>query len=130
MRKTNMENEIFTYQYSAKQNREVECIRNKYLPREESKLERLKKLDRRVQNAGLIESLSVGIVGCLVFGIGMCFGLDIFPGADWLSLLFGGIGTLIMIPAYPVYRRIYCKTKEKLSPEIIQLSDEIINSHN
>ena len=113
---------------SAKQNKEIENIRNKYLPREESKIERLKRLDRRVQNAGFIESLSVGIVGCLIFGIGMCFGLDVFEGADWLSLLFGGIGTLVMIPAYPVYKRIARKTKAELAPEILRLSDEIINS--
>lgn len=129
MRKTKyMENETFTYQYSAKQNREVEYIRKKYLPREESKMEKLKRLDHRVQNAGMIESLCIGIAGCLVFGIGMCFGLDVFEGADWLTLLFGGIGTLIMLPAYPVYRRISGKTKAELTPEILRISEEIMNS--
>lgn len=123
-----MQNEIFTYNYSAKQNREIENIRNKYLPREESKIERLKKLDMKVQSAGMIESLSVGIIGCLVFGIGMCFGLDVLEGADWLTLLFGGIGTLIMLPAYPVYKRIARKTKAELAPEILRLSEEIMNS--
>ena len=121
-----MENNIFTYQYSAARNREVERIRAKYLPREESKLERLKKLDGRVQTAGMVESLSVGIIGCLVFGIGMCFGLDVFGGADWLSVLFCVVGAAVMAPAYPIYRRIAKKTKEKLVPEILALSDEII----
>ena len=32
----------FIYNYSAKENKEVQEIRNKYLPREESKLEELK----------------------------------------------------------------------------------------
>ena len=77
-----MQNEIFTYQYSAKQNKEVECIRNKYIPREENKLDRLKRLDAKVQSAGMIESLSIGIIGCLIFGIGICFGLDVLAGAD------------------------------------------------
>lgn len=121
-----MENNIFTYQYSAERNKEVESIRKKYLPREESKLERLKKLDARVQTAGMMESLTVGIIGCLVFGIGMCFGLDVFGGADWLSVLFCGLGAVVMAPAYPIYRHIVKKTKDKLVPEIIKLSDEII----
>lgn len=121
-----MENGIFTYKYSAKQNSEVEKIRNKYLPREESKLERLKKLDHRVQNAGMVEGLSIGIAGCLIFGIGMCFGLDVFEGADWLTLLFGAVGSLVMIPAYGVYKRIARKTKSELTPEILRLSDEIL----
>ena len=60
-----MENNTFSYNYSAVKNKEVESIRKKYMPREESKLERLKKLDLRAQSAGMIEGLSLGIVGAL-----------------------------------------------------------------
>ena len=123
-----MENTTFNYTYSAARNKEVESIRKKYLPHEESKLERLKKLDLRVQMAGTIESLCFGIVGALVFGIGMCFFLDVFAGAAWLSALFMIIGSLIMIPAYPVYKRIARKTKAELTPEILRLSEEIMKS--
>jgi len=121
-----MENTTFNYTYSAERNKEVESIRNKYMPREESKLERLKKLDLRVQMAGTIESLCFGIVGALVFGVGMCFFLDVFAGAAWLSALFMIIGSLIMIPAYPIYRKIAQKTKAELTPEILRLSEEIM----
>ena len=123
-----MENNTFSYNYSAVRNKEVESIRNKYMPREESKLERLKKLDLRVQMAGTIESLCFGIVGALVFGIGMCFFLDVFAGAAWLTALLMVLGAVIMIPAYPIYRRIARKTKAKLTPEILRLSEEIIKS--
>ena len=78
--------------------------------------------------AGTIESLCFGIVGALVFGLGMCFFLDVFAGAAWLSALFMIIGTLIMIPAYPLYRRIARKTKAELTPEILRLSEEIMKS--
>ena len=123
-----MENNTFSYNYSAARNKEVESIRKKYIPHEESKLERLKKLDLRVQMAGTIESLCFGVVGALIFGIGMCFFLDVFAGANWLAALFMIIGTLIMIPAYPIYRRIARKTKAELTPEILRLSEEIMNS--
>ena len=116
----------FTYQYSAKQNREVENIRSKYLPKEENKLERLRRLDARVQMAGTIPSLCIGVIGCLIFGIGMCFGLDVFEGADWLTLLFFIPGVIIMLPAYSVYKYIANKTKAELTPEILRLSEEII----
>ena len=121
-------NQSFEFTYSAKHQKEIENIRKKYMPHEESKLDTLKKLDRRVQSAGMIESLCIGIVGALVFGVGMCFGLDALEGADWLTLLFGILGALIMLPAYPIYKRIARKTKDKLTPEIISLSEEIINS--
>lgn len=120
-------NETFTYKYSAKENEEAESIRRKYLPREESKLETLKRLDSRVENAGMIEGLTVGIIGCLIFGIGMCFGLDVFGGADWLSVLFCLMGAVIMAPAYPIYRFISRKTKRELTPKILTISEELIN---
>ena len=123
-----MENNTFSYNYSAVRNKEVESIRNKYMPREESKFERLKKLDLRVQMAGTIESLCFGIVGALVFGIGMCFFLDVFAGAAWLTALLMVLGAVIMIPAYPIYRRIARKTKAELTPEILRLSEEIMKS--
>ena len=123
-----MENTTFNYTYSAARNKEVESIRRKYMPREESKLETLKKLDSRVQGAGMIEGLSIGIVGALVFGVGLCFFLDVFAGAIWITALFMIIGTLLMIPAYPIYRRIAHQTKEKLTPEILRLSEEIMKS--
>ena len=123
-----MENNTFSYNYSAARNKEVESIRRKYMPHEESKLERLKKLDLRVQMAGTIESLCFGVVGALVFGIGMCFFLDVFAGAAWLTALLMVLGAVIMIPAYPIYRRIACKTKAELTPEILRLSEEIMKS--
>ncbi len=121
-----MENNTFSYNYSAARNKEVENIRKKYMPKEESKIETLKRLDDRVQTAGMIEGLCLGIIGALVFGIGMCFFLEVFAGAVWLTVLFMVIGTLLMIPAYPIYRIISRKTKAKLIPEILRLSEEIM----
>ncbi len=121
-----MENHTFSYKYSASRNREVESIRRKYMPREESKLETLKRLDREVQGAGMIQGLCLGVVGALIFGIGMCFGLDVLVGADWLAVLFCALGGMIMIPAYPVYRGISKKTRARLTPEILRLSEEMM----
>ncbi|MBE6663528.1 MAG: dihydropteridine reductase [Ruminococcaceae bacterium] len=125
-----MENNTFSYNYSVTRNKEVENIRKKYVPEEENKLEKLKRLDLRVQTAGTIEALCLGIVGLLIFGIGMCFFLEVFAGGWWLTALFMIIGTLLMIPAYPLYRWIAKKRKVELTPEIIRLSEEIINSQN
>lgn len=121
---------VFTYQYSAKQAGEIEHIRNKYLPAEENKLETLRKMDTRAQSAGMIPALCVGVIGCLIFGVGMCFGLGVFGSVTWPSLIFGGVGTLTMLPAYPLYKRISRKTKEQLAPEILRLSEELMNGQN
>ena len=122
-----MENTKFTYNYSAEKKNEAETIRRKYLPREETPLERLKSLDARVGRAGVIESLVMGIIGCLIFGIGMCFGLDVFAGSDILTVVFCLLGAIIMAPAYAVYKRISGKTRERLAPEILRISEELVN---
>ena len=123
-----MKNQHFSYNYSATRNKEVESIRRKYIPREENKLETLKRLDNRVQTAGMIESLCLGIIGVLVFGIGICFFLEVFAGKAWVTAFFMIIGTLLMLPAYPVYKNISRKTREELTPEILRLSEEIMKS--
>ncbi len=123
-----MENSTFTYQYSAERNKEVESIRKKYIPKEENKLEQLKRLDARVQNAGVVQGLCFGIVGALVFGVGMCFFLNVFEGAAWLAALFMIIGTLFMLPAYPICKKLSKKAKAKHTPEILRLSEEIMKS--
>lgn len=56
----NQEN-TFSYKYSEKEAKEIQEIRKKYLPQGESKLDELKRLDRVVQNSGMVESLCIGI---------------------------------------------------------------------
>ena len=121
-----MENNTFTYRYSAAKAREIEAIRKKYLPHEPDKMERLRRLDDQVQGAGMVESLCVGIIGILIFGIAMCFGLGVFGATWWPAIPIGIIGVAIMLPAYPLYRYLYHKKKEDLTPEILRLSEELI----
>lgn len=119
----------FIYNYSAKENKEVQDIRNKYLPREESKLEELKRLDYTVQNSGMIESLCAGIGGVLIFGIGLCLAMQVIGSGVFsivLGILLGIVGVIGMIAAYPVYRKIAQKAKVEYAPRILQLTDELM----
>ena len=123
-----MEKDTFVYNYSAKENAEVQAIRKKYLPREESKLEELKRLDYTVQSSGMVESLSVGSGGVLIFGLGMCLAMQVIGSGlvlKILGILIGIIGILGMLVAYPVYRRVFEKTKEKHLPRILELTAEL-----
>ena len=66
-----MKNHSFEYTYSAQRQQEVEEIRNAYLPKEEDKMEQLRKLHsiptRKAQSA----SIAVGVIGSLILGTGM-----------------------------------------------------------
>ena len=121
-----MEDTKFSRVYSAKINSEVEQIRERYLPRVKTDFERLCELDMRVRSAGVVEGLTLGVIGALLIGIGMCFGLDILPGANWITLVFCSVGIDAMLPAYSVFRYIARKTKAELAPEILKLSNEIL----
>ena len=68
----NQNKETFEYRYSARQQEEIEAIRKKYLPEEEDKMEQLRKLDRQAARKGTITAIIVGVLGCLLLGIGMC----------------------------------------------------------
>ena len=115
----------FSYNYSAAQSREAQMIRDKYLPKKESALDELKRLDRTVDNAGVIPSLIVGILGCLVFGLGMSFGLGAIGNSMVLGVLFGIVGAVGMILAYPVYRRCIKKARDKHQARILELAAQL-----
>ena len=119
---------VFSYQYSAKQNREVEHIRRKYLPQEENKMETLRKLDARVQMAGTIPSLCIGVVGALVFGLGMCLAMQVIgTGTAMMALgiVIGIIGFAGCGINYPIYKKLLEKGKAKYAFEIVELARQI-----
>lgn len=120
-----MNENAFSYTYSAKENQEVLSIRKKYLPQEETKLEELKRLDRTVQNSGVMEALIVGIGGCLIFGLGLCLAMEVIGHLAWLGILLGLVGAVGMLAAFPVYRKFFNKTKAQYSPRILELAAEL-----
>ena len=120
-----MNENAFSYTYSAACNQEILNIRKKYLPKEETKLEELKRLDRLVQNSGVMEALIVGILGCLVFGLGMCLAMEVIGNAMWLGVLLGIVGAIGMGFAYPVNRKCYNKVKRQHLTRILELTNEL-----
>lgn len=118
----------FSYSYSAKENKEVQEIRKKYLPQSESKLEELKRIDSFVQASGMTESLCAGIGGLLIFGLGLCLAMQVIGSGVLLAILgilLGCAGMVGMFAAYPVYRSIYSRTKAKYTPRILELTAEL-----
>ena len=117
------EKETFSYTYSAEQEAELTEIQNKYKPREESKMEMLRRLDRSAHKVGAAVSLTVGIFSTLLMGVGMCCCLEcsaFVPG-----IILGVIGIGGIITAYPLYMFITKKQREKIAPEVLRLIEEI-----
>ena len=128
-----MKNNDFEYRYvapTASERLEIESIRDKYMKKgkSESKLEILRKLDNKVKNIPTAISLAIGIVGTLIFGLGIAMILE------WSIIVWGVVvGIIGLIPtllAYPAYLKSYKFYKNKYSKEILNLSDELLNDGN
>ena len=120
----------FNFKYTApsmEERKEIDSIRRQYSPefKTESKLEKLRRLDGLVKGAATIWSLVLGVIGCLIFGLGLAMVLE------WNILLWGivlmVIGSVPMAIAYPVYKVVLSKGKSKYGEEILKLSEELLN---
>lgn len=123
--------ETFKMTYSAKQQEEIQAIRNKYVPQEENKMDRLRALDAGVTQKATVLSMTLGIVGTLILGIGMSlimsdFGKLLGSLAMPVGIGIGAVGIAVLACAYPVYRHKVKKEREKIAPEILRLTDELM----
>ena len=122
-----MENNTFNYTYSAKEQAELEKIRKKYMPIEQDKLSYIKNLDKSVGNKATMWSIVIGVIGALIMGTGMSICMVASKSFMVLGIVIGLIGMGIVAVAYPVYTRILKKEREKIAPEILRLTEEIMH---
>lgn len=118
--------EQFNYTYSAKQQEEIKKIRNKYIIQEEDKMQQLRRMDQSVTQKSTMYSIVVGVIGALVMGIGMSCCLVWQEHLFIPGILIGMVGIALVSMAYPVYNHVTKKEREKIAPEIIRLTDELI----
>lgn len=127
-----MENkDTFKMTYSARQQEEIQAIRKKYAPQEEDKMAQLRALDAKVTKKATMISMIVGVVGSIIMGIGMSlvmtdFGNVLGTAALPVGIVIGVIGMGILALAYPLYNRTLKKEREKIAPEILKLTDDLM----
>ena len=132
----NKEKETFNYTYSAKEQEEIKAIRKKYAVQEktEDKMEQLRRLDAAVTQKATSVSLVFGVIGALILGMGMSLAMTdigkiigLLGGmAMLIGILIGIVGIVLVSVAYPIYNSIIKKEREKIAPEIIRLTDELM----
>lgn len=122
----------FEYNYSAQQGREAEMIRAQYLPRTESALDELKRLDRKVKRPAAVLAYVLGSLSALVMGSGMSLVMtDIgamlgMTEPQTTGIVIGIVGMVIAIINYPVYKKILADRKAKYAEQILALSDKLL----
>ena len=120
-------NESFEFTYSAKQQEEVERIRSKYLPKEESKMDKLIKLDKQAEVPGQIASIATGVIGALLLGVGMSCTMvwNTSMVVFIAGIVIGLVGMAVIGAAYPIYKKVTEKERAKIADQIIALTNEL-----
>ncbi len=127
-----MENkESFSFTYSAAQQQEIENIRKKYMPKEENKMEQLRKLHNSATQKAQAWAIAIGVIGALILGTGMSLamtelGAALGAFAMILGIVIGVVGMVLVALAYPAYNRVLKKERERIAPEILRLTDELL----
>ena len=123
--------EEFSFTYSAAQQQEIENIRKKYIPKEENKMERLRKLHNSASQKAQAWAIAIGVIGTLIMGTGMSMAMtDIGAVLGSLAMVIGIavglLGMILVALAYPVYNRVLTKERQRIAPEILRLTDELL----
>ena len=126
-----MENHSFEYTYSAERQQEIEAIRKKYLPKEEDKMEQLRRLHSIPTQKAQAASIAIGVLGALILGTGMSLcmtelGAAMGHLAMVIGILVGVLGLIMVALAYPLYNSVLRKERQRIAPEILRLSDELL----
>lgn len=122
------QNEAFEYNYSAREQNEIRRIREKYSPPEERerKMDRLRRLDSGVTKKATAWSISVGLICALIMGTGMSMCM-VFTGVWFVpGIIIGCVGLIGVCVTYPLYLRIVQKERERVAPEILALTEELM----
>lgn len=106
----------------------AESIAKEYAPKDNSKIQALRKLDRKAKLPATIFTYTWGIISALVFGTGMCLGMQVI-GSGIIGLVAGIIvGIIGMVGCginYPIYNKMLENGKKKYAYEIVELAREI-----
>ncbi|MBR6783061.1 MAG: hypothetical protein IKM32_00050 [Clostridia bacterium] len=128
--------EGFNYTYSAKEQEEIKAIRSKYSVKEEKedKMAQLRRLDCSVGQKAQAVAIALGVIGALLLGVGMSLIMSDFANilgeylflAMPIGIVIGVIGMVLTGLAYPIYNYIIKKERERVAPEILRLTDELL----
>ena len=111
----------------------VQKIRTQYTEKEHTELDELKALDAKVKKPANIFGYTYGCVSAIVMGTGMSLVMTDIGSVVGLAsamvpgIAIGVVGMGMALTTYPIYKRILNSRKKKYAPEIMALSEKIMN---
>jgi len=124
----------FQYTYSVEEQEELKKIREKYTSKEETKLDRLRRLDKSASSKAQVVAITIGVIGALILGFGMSLAMTDIGAAIGLAeniamivgIAVGFVGGALVAVAHPIYRGVLKSERQKIAPEILRLTDELM----
>lgn len=89
-------------------------------------MEKIRRVDRSITRKGMAVSLTVGILSSLIFGLAMSCTLAWTGKWFVLGSVVGLVGIAVLSVAYPLYRHVRQKKREKIATELLRLTDELL----
>ena len=108
-------------------------IRTQYMEKTPSELDALRELDARVKRPANIFAYIFGSLSAIIMGSGMSLVMtEIGAILGLTSVMIPGIaigaeGLVMALINYPIYKGILNSRKKKYAPEILALSEKIMN---
>ena len=93
-----------------------------YAPKKKTGLDEAIRLDRKAKLPALILAYSLGIIGALVLGVGMCLAMEVIGGGTLtmaIGVVIGIIGIVMVGVNYPIYTKVLRLRKEKFASSIL-----------
>ena len=110
----------------------VQKIRIQYTEKQHTELDALKALDAKVKKPANVFAYTYGSVGAIVMGAGMSLVMtDIGAMIGMTSTMVPGIaigiaGMGLALTTYPIYKNILNSRKKKFAPQILVLSEKLM----
>ena len=119
---------IMEFSYDEKQLQTAQNIRESYGERRETDLEKLRRLDEKVKRPADILAYTLGVIGALILGVGLCICMGVLGASNLfaLGIVVGVAGIAVVVANYFIYRAVLNSRKKKYSAEVLALSDKIL----
>ena len=111
----------------------VQKIRTQYTEKQHTELDELQAVDAKVMKPANIFGYTYGSVSAIVMGAGMSLVMTDIGSVVGLAsamvpgIAIGVVGMGMALTTYPIYKRILNSRKKKYAPEIMALSEKIMN---
>lgn len=119
----------------------VQKIRTQYTEKENTQLDELKALDKKVKKPANVFAYTFGTIGALVLGSGMSLAMNVIEPGTYYGITIGenmmlpgiiiGLAGIAMVSVnYVIYKGILNSRRNKYADKIIALSDQIMEDKN